>query len=159
MRAARFDAARVPALPGKTNAMRRMLAAPIAAMICFAAVEAARAQATGEPDYTGEYVMTGKGFGPEDAAYTSTCSVKPDNTAYAVSCFNVANRHTYTGKGIGQGDTFAIFIGDTLKGDHNRMFAGEYLAVYRRDSAGVLTGVWTHAETPAAGAEILTPKK
>jgi hypothetical protein len=138
--------------------MHRMLAASIIAIVDCVAAGAVRAQDVGERDYSGEYVMSGKGFDPADSAYTGTCSVKPGKHAYHVSCFNVGTKHTYSGHGIGVGDTFAVFIGDTLKGDHNQVFAGEYLVVYRREASGVLSGVWVHAESRAAGAETLTPR-
>lgn len=112
-----------------------------------------------EPDYSGEYTMAGKGFGPQDSAYLGTCSVKRAISFYDVSCFNSDTRHTYTGKGLGTGETFAVFIGDTLGGDHNSFFAGEYLVLYRRKADGSLAGTWVHSTTHAAGAETLTPAK
>lgn len=125
----------------------------------MAAAGAAMAQDSAAPNYAGEYVMAGKGFGEADSAYAGTCSITPAKDAYAVSCFNQDTRHTYVGKGLGVGDAFSVFIGDVLKGDHREIFAGEYLVIYKRNEAGVLTGVWTHAESAAAGAETLTPKK
>ena len=138
--------------------MQRIVATSLtlAASIAFGGLSAT--QAAGDRNYAGEYVMAGKGFGPADTAYTGTCSVTPGDHAYAVSCFNSDTMHTYVGKGIGQGETFAIFIGDKLVGDHGQVFTGEYLVVYQREANGVLRGVWTHADTPVTGAETLTPK-
>ena len=121
---------------------------------------AAQALAGEEPrswDFTGEYRMAGRGFGPRDSAYSGTCTVRPATPGYAVSCFNVDTRHTYVGKGLSHGDTLALFIGDTLRGDHNTLFTGEYLVVYRRRADGVLEGTWLHAGSAATGSETLTP--
>jgi hypothetical protein len=116
----------------------------------------ALAQDAAARDFAGEYEMQGKGFGPRDTAYGGTCSIRHGEPGYQVSCFNRDTRHTYTGKGLAAGDTLSIFIGDHLRGDHNRSFVGEYLVVYRRRSDGVLKGTWVHAETAAAGSETLT---
>lgn len=108
-------------------------------------------------DLSGTYRMEGKGFGPNDSAYSGTCTLALEGEAYAVSCFNEDTRHTYVGKGLAAGDTLSIFIGDELKGDHNSLFTGEYLVVYRRAADGRLTGNWVYAQGPAAGGETLTP--
>ena len=112
-----------------------------------------------EPSFAGEYVMSGKGFSPNDSRYEGTCSIAQDDRAYRVSCFNQDTRHTYVGKGIAMGETLAIFIGDRLKGDHNSVFEGQYLVVYRRQPDGQLVGTWVHAEMETSGAETLTPKR
>ncbi len=108
-------------------------------------------------DFSGDYGMAGKGSGPRDSACTGTCRISSAGGGYDVSCFNADTRHTYVGKGLAQGDTLAIFIGDTLRGDHNSVFTGEYLVLYRARADGVLEGTWVHAGSPAAGAETLTP--
>lgn len=121
---------------------------------------AAEAVAGEEPrpwDFAGEYRMAGRGFDPRDSAYGGTCSIRPATPGYEVSCFNVDTRHTYVGKGLSRGDTLALFIGDTLRGDHNTLFTGEYLVLYRRRADGVLEGTWLHAGSAAAGSETLTP--
>ena len=84
--------------------------------------------------------MAGKGSGPRDSAYAGTCRISAVGQGYDVSCFNADTRHTYVGKGLAQGDTLAIFIGDTLRGDHNSVFTGEYLVLYRARADGVLEG-------------------
>lgn len=108
-------------------------------------------------DFSGDYGMAGKGSGPRDSAYAGTCRISAAGQGYEVSCFNADTRHTYVGKGLAQGDTLAIFIGDALRGDHNSVFTGEYLVLYRARADGVLEGTWVHAGSPAAGAETLTP--
>src|SRR5262245_21631965 len=120
------------------------------------ALHAAAVCAQSTVDYTGDYRMQGKGFGPADAAYEGTCTVHREQAAYRVSCFNSATRHTYVGKGLALGDTLSIVIGDILQGDHNASFAGEYLVVYHRRSDGVLDGTWVHAVSGAAGVETLS---
>lgn len=117
----------------------------------------ASAQAPPARDFSGDYAMAGKGSGPRDSAYAGTCRIGASGPGYEVSCFNADTRHTYTGKGLAHGDTLAIFIGDTLRGDHNVLFAGEYLVLYRARADGVLEGTWLHTSTPSAGAETLTP--
>lgn len=109
-------------------------------------------------DYSGEYVMQGKGFAPDDSAYAGTCSLQRDGHGYRVSCFNQDTRHTYVGKALARGDTLTMFIGDFLKGDHNQVFAGEYLVTYQRQPDGKLSGTWLHTQSQAAGAETLTKK-
>ena len=109
------------------------------------------------PDLSGNYRMEGKGFGPNDIAYHGTCKLVLQGAVYAVSCYNEDTRHTYVGKGLASGDTLSVFIGDELKGDHNSIFTGEYLVVYRRLDDGSLTGTWVYAQGPAAGSETLTP--
>lgn len=109
------------------------------------------------PDLSGNYRMEGKGFGPNDSAYHGTCKLVLQGAVYAVSCYNEDTRHTYVGKGLASGDTLSVFIGDELKGDHNSIFTGEYLVVYRRVDDGSLTGTWVYAQGPAAGSETLTP--
>ncbi len=127
---------------------------------CTAAIGGAALASGQEPssrDYSGDYGMAGKGSGPRDSAYAGTCRISAAGQGYDVSCFNADTRHTYAGKGLAHGDTLAIFIGDTLKGDHNSLFTGEYLVLYRARADGVLEGTWVHAGSPAAGAETLTP--
>ena len=122
--------------------MKSMAVLAVGAFVLLAAVAAADE----EPrtwDFAGEYRMAGRGFGP--------------TPGYEVSCFNVDTRHTYGGKGLSRGDTLALFIGDTLRGDHNTLFTGEYLVLYRRRADGVLEGTWLHAGSAAAGSETLTP--
>ena len=109
------------------------------------------------PDLSGSYRMEGKGFGPNDSAYRGTCKLVLKDAVYAVSCYNEDTRHTYVGKGLASGETLSVFIGDELKGDHNSVFTGEYLVVYRRSDDGSLTGTWVYAQGPAAGSETLTP--
>ena len=109
-------------------------------------------------DFSGEYAMNGKGSGLDDAPYSGTCSIARDGANYKVSCFNPAVRHTYHGRGIANGDTLAIFIGDRLQGDHNGVFLGEYLVVYRLQPDGSLSGSWVYANGPDEGSEILRPK-
>ena len=110
-------------------------------------------------DYSGEYVMQGKGFGAQDSAYTGTCSLRREHPGYRVSCFNQDTRHTYVGKGLAHGDTLAVFIGDLLQGDHDAVYAGEYLVLYQRKPNGDLMGTWVHAKSQFAGGETLTRKK
>ncbi|WP_119417857.1 hypothetical protein [Desertibaculum subflavum] len=124
-----------------------------------AALLAAGGASAAEIDFSGEYVMRGRGFAANDSAYQGTCSLQRQADIYQVSCYNQDTRHTYTGKGLATGDTLAIFIGDLLKGDHNRSFAGEYLVVYRRQPDGSLAGTWVHSESESAGAETLTPRR
>ena len=129
-------------------------------ILCSAAFMGfASAQTTGEIDFSGEYVMQGKGFDPNDSAYTGTCSLQRANRGYQVSCYNRDTRHTYVGKGLARGDTLAVFIGDMLQGDHNVIYAGEYLVLYQRNPDGNLTGTWLHTKSQFAGAETLTRKK
>ncbi len=101
--------------------------------------------------------MEGKGFGARDTAYKGTCTLKNEKDIYSVSCFNEDTRHTYTGKGIATGNMLAILIGDTLRGDHNEIYTGEYLVVYNRAASGVLSGTWVQAQGLAQGSETLTP--
>ena len=108
-------------------------------------------------DFSGDYRMAGKGLEARDSAYAGTCRIGAAGQGYDVSCFNADTRHTYVGKGLAQGDVLAIFIGDTLRGDHNSVFVGEYLVLYRARSDGVLEGTWVHAGSLAAGIETLTP--
>ncbi len=137
----------------------RVLAMAILGFTGIGQIGAAFSQDAAGTNFAGEYVMAGKGFGPRDSAYGGTCSVKREEPAYVVSCFNRDTQHTYTGKGLAAGDTFSVFIGDHLRGDHNSAFIGEYLVVYRRRADGVLEGTWLHASTAAAGAETLTPAR
>lgn len=116
-------------------------------------------QATDTADYSGEYAMQGKGFGARDSAYTGTCSLQRENPGYRVSCFNRDTRHTYVGKGLAHGDTLAVLIGDMLRGDHDAIYAGEYLVLYQRRPDGNLAGTWVHAKSQFAGTETLTRKK
>jgi hypothetical protein len=117
------------------------------------------AQAIDVIDYSGEYTMQGKGFGEKDSAYTGTCSFQRENHGYRVSCFNRDTRHTYVGKGLAHGNTLAVFIGDLLQGDHDAIYAGEYLVLYQRMPDGNLTGAWVHAKSQFAGSETLIRKK
>jgi hypothetical protein len=121
------------------------------------AVSTGPASAEQSPDFSGTYRMEGKGFGPNDSAYRGTCKLALEGSVYAVSCYNEDTRHTYVGKGLADGQILSIFIGDELKGDHNAVFTGEYLVVYRRAAGGRLDGTWVHAQGPAAGSETLTP--
>jgi hypothetical protein len=114
---------------------------------------------TSARDFSGDYGMTGKGFGPRDNAYAGTCRISASVQGYDVACFNADTRHTYVGKGTAQDDTLAVFIGDTLRGDHNSVFMGEYLVLYRARADGVLEGTWLHAGSAAAGIETLTPAR
>ena len=109
--------------------------------------------------YAGEYTMQGKGFSVKDSNYTGTCSLRSDNHGYRVSCFNRDTQHIYVGKGLARGDTLAVFIGDILQGDHDAIYAGEYLVLYQRNVDGSLTGTWLHTKSQAVGMETLTPKK
>lgn len=122
-------------------------------------VSVSAAQAADVIDYSGEYAMQGKGFGVQDSAYTGTCSVQRADHGYRVSCFNRDTRHTYVGKGLAHGDTLAVLIGDMLQGDHDAIYAGEYLVLYQRRPDGNLTGTWVHAKSQFAGTETLTRKK
>jgi hypothetical protein len=141
----RINVCRLPTLAFWISAVAVLTGAPAAAE------ESAR-------DFTGEYVMNGQGSGPSDAPYSGTCSIKRDGTNYQVSCFNPAVRHTYSGRGIANGDTLAIFIGDRLQGDHNGVFLGEYLVVYRLQPDGSLSGSWVYANGSDEGSETLRPK-
>ena len=125
----------------------------------LAVVSMAAAGAAEQRDLSGDYVMAGKGAGANDSAYVGTCTLKAAETLYDVSCFNSDTKHTYTGKGIGLGDQLSTFIGDTLKGDHSSVYAGEYLVVYRVATDGSMQGRWVHALSGAHGDETLTPKK
>lgn len=106
-------------------------------------------------NFAGDYRMQGKGFGRNDRPYEGTCSLSGDGPAYRVSCYNNETQHTYSGRGLANGDTLAINIGDYLQGDHGGVFVGEYLAVYRRKADGVLEGIWVHS-SGAGGSESLT---
>ena len=128
-----------------------------AAALLLPAAEAVAGEEARSGDFAGEYRMAGRGFGPRDSAYSGTCTVRPAAPGYEVSCFNADTRHTYVGKALSSGDTLAIFIGDTLRGDHNTLFTGEYLVLYQRRGDGVLEGTWLHAGSAAAGSETLTP--
>ena len=121
------------------------------------ALPSGTAAALEAPDLSGNYRMEGKGFGPNDSAYRGSCKLVLQGAVYAVSRYNEDTRHTHVGKGLARGDTLSVFIGDELKGDHNSIFTGEYLVVYRRSDDGSLTGTWVYAQGPAAGSETLTP--
>lgn len=112
-----------------------------------------------DADFSGDYVMKGKGYGKGDRAYSGTCSITRQEKFYDVSCFNADTRHTYVGKGLSSGDQLAVFIGDELKGDHNRSYVGEYLVLYHRLPDGRLSGEWAHAGSAASGEETLSPKR
>ncbi len=129
-------------------------------VVCSSVMAAALpAQAADNIDYTGEYTMQGKGFGANDSSYTGTCSLLRENLGYRVSCFNRDTRHTYVGKGLARGDTLAVFIGDVLQGDHDTIYAGEYLVLYQRKPDGTLSGTWLHTKSQFAGMETLARKK
>jgi len=130
---------------------------PLCACLLALALSTGTAAALETPDFSGNYRMEGKGFGANDSAYRGTCKLVLEEAVYAVSCYNEDTRHTYVGKGLASGDTLSIFIGDELRGDHNSIFTGEYLVVYRRAADGSLTGTWVYAQGPAAGSETLTP--
>jgi hypothetical protein len=130
---------------------------PLWACLLALALSTGTAAALEMPDLSGTYRMEGKGFGPNDSAYGGICKLALEGAVYAVSCYNEDTRHTYVGKGLATGDTLSIFIGDELNGDHNSIFTGEYLVVYRRSADGSLTGRWVYAQGPAAGSETLTP--
>ena len=129
----------------------------LCACLLALALSSGTAAALEAPDLSGNYRMEGRGFGPNDRVYRGTCQLVLKGGVYAVSCYNEDTRHTYVGKGLASGETLSVFIGDELKGDHNSIFTGEYLVVYRRSDDGSLTGTWVYAQGPAAGAETLIP--
>jgi hypothetical protein len=135
----------------------KLMAMLAAGAMAIGGPASASGQVPSARDFSGDYGMTGKGSGPRDSAYAGTCRISAASPGYDVSCFNADTRHTYVGKGLAHGDTLAIFIGDTLRGDHNSVFAGEYLVLYRARADGVLEGTWLHAGSTAAGTETLTP--
>jgi len=135
----------------------RVLAVLATSIVALAGPASASGLEPPTRDFSGDYGMAGKGSGPRDSAYAGTCRISAAGQGYDVSCFNADTRHTYVGKGLAQGDTLAIFIGDTLRGDHNSVFTGEYLVLYRARADGVLEGTWVHAGSTAGGAETLTP--
>jgi hypothetical protein len=122
-------------------------------------VSMALTDAAEQRDFSGEYVMAGKGAGENDSPYIGTCTLKAVEKLYDVACFNSETRHTYTGKGIGLGDQLSIVIGDVLKGDHSTAYYGEYLVVYRVGADGSMKGRWVQALSGAHGEETLTLKK
>ena len=73
--------------------------------MCLAATAAA---AAGDIDFSGDYVMRGKGSGANESASLGTCTLKREAAVYQVSCYNQDTRHTYVGKGLAAGDTLAI---------------------------------------------------
>ena len=135
----------------------KYLMAPSLVLLALAAGFGGGADAGQPGALAGDYVMQGRGFEANDAAYEGTCSLRGDGPVYQVSCFNNATRHTYTGRGLAVGDTFSITIGDMLRGDHGGVFAGEYLVVYQRKPNGLLEGSWIETRGGATGAETLTP--
>jgi hypothetical protein len=135
----------------------KVIAVLATSIVAMGGPATASGQAPPALDFSGNYAMAGKGSGPRDSAYVGTCKISAAGQVYDVSCFNADTRHTYIGKGVAQGDALAIFIGDTLRGDHNSIFTGEYLVLYRARADGVLEGTWVHAGSPAAGSETLTP--
>lgn len=137
----------------------RALVAALGIALSVPAVAADGAGNSGEADYSGDYVMTGQGFGAQDSVYHGTCSLTRAGPGYDVSCFNSDTRHTYTGRGLSAGVHLAVFIGDELKGDHNSVYAGEYLVLYQRQADGSLSGTWLQAGSQAGGRETLTPKR
>jgi hypothetical protein len=135
----------------------RLIAALATGIVALGATALASGSESSARNFSGNYRMTGKGFGAHDSAYAGTCRIDAADRGYDVSCYNADTRHTYVGKGLAQGDVLAITIGDTLRGDHNAFFAGEYLVVYRARADGVLEGTWLHTISGAAGAETLEP--
>ncbi len=135
----------------------RVIAVLAASIVTLGSPALASGQEPPARDFSGNYTMAGRGSGPRDSAYAGTCRISAAGQGYDVSCFNADTRHTYVGKGLARGDTLAVFIGDTLRGDHNSVFTGEYLVLYRVRADGVLERTWAHAGSPAAGAETLTP--
>jgi len=135
----------------------RVIAVLATSIFALGAAAVASGREASARDFSGDYRMAGKGSGARDNAYAGTCKIGAAGQGYDVSCFNADTHHTYVGKGLAQGDMLAIFIGDTLRGDHNSAFVGEYLVLYRARSDGVLEGTWIHAGSPAAGIETLTP--
>jgi hypothetical protein len=120
----------------------------------------ASSSAAGEAQaFAGDYRMQGRGFAPQDSPYEGRCTLRGDGPNYDVSCFNADTRHTYVGRGLASGDGLAIFIGDTLRGDHRALFVGEYLILYRRTGDGTLEGTWLDMQGRAAGRETLTPMR
>ena len=110
-------------------------------------------------DYSGEYVMKGRGDDQSDSAYSGSCTLKRKGKGYDVSCLNVDTNHTYVGKGLVLGNGLAIMIGDMMEGNHGRIYEGEYLVVYERRDNGVLVGRWVDALSGHQGNETLTPKR
>jgi hypothetical protein len=135
--------------------MKQLFAVPFAVLV-LAAGFAGAAWAGQSSDLAGEYVMRGKGFGANDTPYEGTCSLRGDGPILEVSCFNESTRHTYVGRGLAQGDSLSITIGDLLSGDHGGLFVGEYLVVYRRGPNGLLEGTWVATRGGASGSETLT---
>lgn len=135
----------------------RVIAVLATGILAFAVPAVANGRDVLARDLSGDYRMEGKGSGARDGVYGGTCRINRADQGYDVSCFNAGTRHTYTGKGLAQGDKLAIFIGDTLRGDHNSTFAGEYLVLYRVRSDGVLDGTWVHAGSSSTGTEKLIP--
>jgi hypothetical protein len=107
----------------------------VSAVIC---TPIAKSQAN-EPSFAGEYIMNGKGYGPDDSPYAGTCSIMQEHEMYEVSCFNQDTQHTYVGKGLAMGQTLAIFIGDPLRGDHNTVLRGR-IPRYLPTSTGRASG-------------------
>lgn len=136
--------------------MRTALAAILMALAPMFVAGTSQAQSH---DFSGEYVMTGKGDGPRDSAYKGSCSLKKEGKGYEVSCLNTDTSHTYVGKGLALGNGLAIIIGDQLIGDHGRIYEGEYLVVYEKTKEGNLVGRWVDALSGQQGNETLTPKK
>ena len=110
-------------------------------------------------DLLGLYTMAGKSADADDSPYSGTCTLKAQADYYDVSCFNTAAKHTYVGRGMMVGDQFSILIGDVLRGDHEIVYKGEYLVVYKLAADGSLKGHWVHAIADSHGEETLTPKK
>lgn len=110
-------------------------------------------------DFTGEYVMKGRGDAANDSAYSGTCTLKKQGKGYDVSCLNKDTNHTYVGKGLAVGSGLAIMIGDRLMGDHGQVYEGEYLVVYERMDDGTLAGRWIDALSGHQGNETLEPRK
>jgi len=132
------------------------IVAALTAISTWCAFAADRTTGDRQNSMAGSYLMQGRGFGPADAPYEGTCTLTGDGPLYEVSCFNEATRHTYVGRGLAEGTTLAVTIGDELHGDHRSLYVGEYLVLYTRQSDGRFEGIWTDA-SGTTGHEMLTP--
>jgi len=115
----------------------------IKAAFVFAALVMTGAQAHALPDLSGKYAMKGQGDLPNDPPYGGVCNLKLVSPVYEVMCLN-DNGDRYQGKGILEGDTFSLYL-------------GEYLVVYKVAKDGSLIGRWAHAHSKGTGKESLTP--
>lgn len=127
--------------------------------VALAIIAAPNVAMAAQRDLSGLYTMQGKSADADDSPYSGTCTLKAQGDYYDVSCFNAAAKHTYVGRGIAMGDQFSILIGDVLRGDHEMVYKGEYLVVYKIAADGSLKGQWVHALADSHGEETLTPKK